>query len=102
MFRPILKFIEKKLFYIDVCCMDKNIPAVKHFTKEINGLIQDWIGFCFMNPPFKTAISWVRKAFIEVSKGNCEVWAILPTNRTEVNYYHDYIFDNKKLCVRFS
>jgi len=98
MFGPILGFLNRRRFDIDVCCSDMNIPANVYFTKKLNGLIQKWTGICFMNPPFKTAISWVRKAVISVIENNCEVWAVLPTNRTEVGYYHDYIFNNRD-CV---
>lgn len=98
MFGPILNLLGVQQFDIDVCCTEQNIPARTHFTKEINGLIQKWVGYCFMNPPFKTAISWVRKAVISVIENGCEVWAVLPTNRTEVGYYHDYIFNNTD-CV---
>lgn len=98
MIEPILSFLGRNGFDIDVCCTKKNIPALYHFTKFIDGLKQSWAGKCFMNPPFKTAIKWVRKAVIEVALHDCEVWAVLPTNRTEVNYYQDNIFCNSN-CV---
>ena len=38
-------------FNLDVCASDDNAKCENYFTKEIDGLQQEWIGSCFMNPP---------------------------------------------------
>ena len=56
-------------FTLDPCADDNNHKCEKYFTKEQNGLIQDWsedVVFC--NPPYGRNIGkWVRKAFESVS-----------------------------------
>lgn len=38
-------------FEIDVCATRENAKCPKFFTKEDDGLMQDWYGCCWMNPP---------------------------------------------------
>ena len=98
MIEPILNFLGRNEFDIDVCCTKHNIPALQHFTKHVDGLAQNWHGKCFMNPPFNEAIKWVKKACMEVTMNGCEVWCVLPIDRFYVDYYHDYILNNYN-CV---
>lgn len=95
---PILDFLDKKCFWIDVCCTEKNIPAVNHIHPEQNGLMVSWHEKCFMNPPFSKCRQFIKKAVAEVETNNCEVWAVLPADRFETVYYRDYILHNK-YCV---
>ncbi len=44
------------------------IPAKRYFTKEDDGLAQDWDGLVWCNPPFSGAADWARK-FIEHANG---------------------------------
>jgi hypothetical protein len=52
------------------------VPAIKSFTKEDDGLAQDWSGFVWMNPPFSKPTPWVEK-FIAHGNGI----ALLPFTR---------------------
>lgn len=56
-------------FTLDPCADESNHKCEKYFTKEQNGLIQDWsqdVVFC--NPPYGRNIGeWVKKAFESVS-----------------------------------
>ena len=72
------------------------IPAKKSFSLEDDGLVQDWYGLVWMNPPFSKPSPWVDKfvahnngiALLTISRsywfeklwGNCD--AICPTPRT--------------------
>lgn len=60
-------------FNLDVCSTDENAKCISHFTKEQDGLKQEWIGNCWMNPPYGRQISlWVQKAlFASQGGGNC-------------------------------
>lgn len=98
MYSPILAFRDRTEFDIDVCCTQHNIPARQHFTEKEDGLIQTWEGLCFLNPEFRYTGKWVGKSVAEVAINNCEVWAVLPMDRLYVNYYHDYILNNRA-CV---
>lgn len=52
------------------------IPAKKHFTKNDDGLSQEWSGTVWMNPPFSQSKPWVKK-FMEHKNGI----ALLPASK---------------------
>ena len=63
-------------FDIDVAAPDNGpafTPCTTYYTKETDGLTQEWSGNVFMNPPFSNAKPWVEK-FIKHNNGI----AILP------------------------
>lgn len=57
-------------FDLDPCATHKNAKCSKYFTKEIDGLKQDWQGYkVFCNPPYGRSIKdWVEKAYKESKK----------------------------------
>lgn len=79
-------------FDLDPCASDENHKCERYFTKEQNGLVQDWGGSrVFCNPPYgKEIADWVRKAFEEGHKENTLVVMLIPA-RTDTRYFHDYI-----------
>ena len=47
----------------DVCASVSNHKLPKYWTLEDDALSKDWVGNCWMNPPFNRSLSkWVRKA----------------------------------------
>jgi len=48
------------------------IPAARYFTKEDDGLAQEWTGRVWMNPPFSKPAPWIDK-FIAHGNGICLV-----------------------------
>ena len=57
-------------FNLDVCATDHNHKCDQYFTKEIDGLSQDWKGVCWMNPPYgRTINQWLKKAAISARGG---------------------------------
>jgi site-specific DNA-methyltransferase (adenine-specific) len=47
----------------DVCASALNHKLPDYWTKEDNALAKDWIGNCWMNPPFSRDLNkWVKKA----------------------------------------
>jgi len=58
-----------------------NVPAKNKYTSKENGLVQNWKGFVWMNPPFSKAEPWVNK-FIEHFHGI----ALLPTSKAKWFY----------------
>jgi len=83
---------EEYNFTLDVCATKENAKCTKFFTKEQDGLIQNWENnICFMNPPYGRQLNkWVIKAFNETKKPNTKVIALLPS-RTDTKIFHDYI-----------
>lgn len=91
-------------FTLDVCADESNYKVENYYTKQVDGLSQDWGGnICWMNPPFsvegikkdgskyrKRVIQlWVEKAFIESQKPNTRVVCLLPA-RTDTKWFHKY------------
>jgi len=52
-------------------------------------------GCVYMNPPYKYARKWLKKAIEQVSNSHCsKVVALLPA-RTNTNWFHKHIFQNQ-------
>ncbi len=96
-FEPLAK--EFKIV-LDVCATNENHKCATWFTKEQNGLLQDWSTFsaCWMNPPFGNQSKWVRKAYKESQKGTTVV-CLLPC-RTNTNWWHDYCMKGEIRFIR--
>lgn len=62
-------------FEVDVCANADNHKCAKYYTKEQDGLKQDWgTQTCFMNPPYGKEIGkWVKKA-VETAKAGGVLW----------------------------
>lgn len=85
-------------FTVDVCATPENAKCARYYTAKENGLIQDWKGVCWMNPPYGREIpKWIRKAFISAKQG-ATVVCLVPA-RTDTRWWHDHI--EGKAEVRF-
>ena len=77
-------------FNLDVCATDHNHKCDQYFTKEIDGLSQDWKGVCWMNPPYgRTINQWLKKAAIS-ARGGAIVVCLIPA-RTDTRWWKDYV-----------
>lgn len=80
-------------FTLDPCATKENAKCKKYFTKEQDGLLQDWedeIVFC--NPPYGRDIGkWVQKCAEE--QWSAKAIVLLIPARTDTAYFHDYIYD---------
>ena len=93
-------------FTLDPCSTHNNAKCKKHYTREENGLLQDWGGeTVFCNPPYSRAtkenpgqVAWVRKCYEESRKKNTTIVALLPS-RTDTTLFHHYILG--KAEIRF-
>jgi len=57
-------------FQTDVCATAENAKCAHFYTKDQNGLDQQWSGVCWMNPPYgREIIQWVKKAFETTQQG---------------------------------
>jgi len=84
-------------FTLDPCATDENATCEEYFTKEIDGLKQNWTGMVFCNPPYGRCIGkWVAKAFEEVKKGGATVVMLLPA-RTDTKWFHEYIYGQAEI-----
>ena len=76
-------------FQLDVCASPENAKCARFFTKEDDGLAQEWTGVCWMNPPYGRDIKhWMRKAY-QSSLAGVTVVCLVPA-RTDTAWWHDY------------
>lgn len=82
--------VELGPFTLDVCASEENKKVDLYFSKEDNGLIQDWGGHtCWMNPPYSKVAKWVKKAYQESRKPNTRIVCLL-ASRTDTRWFHKY------------
>ena len=86
-------------FTLDPCSTDENAKCEKHFTKEQDGLKQDWTGeVVFCNPPYgKNIWKWCRKCYEHSLNGGTAV--MLVPARTDTGWFHDWVYG--KAEIRF-
>lgn len=93
-------------FTLDPCCTKDSAKCKKFYTKEQDGLAQDWGGeTVFCNPPYspKTKnnpgqVAWIEKAYRESEKPGTTVVMLIPA-RTDTKAFHKYIY--KQSEIRF-
>lgn len=84
-------------FTLDPCATPETAKCRNFFTKEENGLIQDWSGHVvFVNPPYSQIKHWVRKCYKEGKKENTKIVMLIPI-RSDTIYFHKYIIKAKEL-----
>ena len=89
---------EEFCFTLDPCCTHDNAKCEKHYTKEEDGLSQNWGGqIVFCNPPYGRELpKWVKKCYEE--SRHAVVVMLIPA-RTDTRWFHDYIYH--KAEIRF-
>ena len=87
-------------FTLDPCANSENYKCAVYYTKEQDGLSQDWGGHVvFCNPPYGRQIkNWVEKASNESQKPDTTVVMLIPA-RTDTTYFHEFIYN--KAEIRF-
>ncbi len=85
-------------FTLDPCATKENAKCSKYYTKEDNGLIQDWGGeVVFCNPPYARELPlWVKKCYEEHKKHGITVVMLIPA-RTDTRYFHEYIYNKSEI-----
>ncbi len=102
-------------FDLDVCASHENAKTELYCTPEglfkktpsgpfqkygVDGLAANWVGRCWMNPPYGREIKhWVKKAYEESNKGNL-VCCLLPA-RTDTRWFHDFIYTCDRVTIEF-
>ncbi len=86
-------------FTLDVCASPENAKCRSYYTKEVNGLAQEWTGVVWMNPPYGREIGqWMKKANEAANKG-ATVVCLVPA-RTDTNWWHEYAIHHEVRFVR--
>lgn len=87
-------------FDLDPCADETNHKTARYFTKEQDGLSQNW-GGCrvFCNPPYGRDIGkWTQKAYQESRKPNTLVVMLIHA-RTDTKWFHEWVYG--KAEIRF-
>ena len=79
-------------FTLDPCATPDTAKCRRFFTKEDDGLEQDWGGFTvFVNPPYGKGIGkWLKKGYESGCQPDTKVVMLIPA-RTDTKYWHDYV-----------
>lgn len=84
-------------FDLDPCATDENRKCENYFTKEQDGLKQNWGGYrVFCNPPYGSIAKWTEKCFREGCKDNTLVVMLIPS-RTDTRYFHNFIYNRAEI-----
>ncbi|HEY1956732.1 MAG TPA: DNA N-6-adenine-methyltransferase [Polyangiaceae bacterium] len=79
-------------FTIDVAASEKNTKCERFFDRAADGLIQSWAGeIVWCNPPYSNIGAWLEKGHVEMARGCRRVTYLLPANRTEQTWWHDFV-----------
>lgn len=74
-------------------------PHAKHvYTKEDDGLQQDWFGAVFCNPPFSEKEQWLKKAIQETNDGNAEIVVMVLPVDTSTRWFHNLVTQSVAMC----
>jgi len=78
----------------------KTIQAENYYTKDNCGLVQDWHGRVWMNPPFATGLieKFVGKLVEQYSCGKVTAAIALTDNRTDTGWFHALVGAGARVC----
>src|SRR5947209_845383 len=84
-------------FTLDPCATPENALCPTYFTKEDDGLQQDWKDHrCFVNPPYGRQMrAWARKCFEAAQAGALVV--LLAHARVDTRWYHEWVEGKAKV-----
>jgi phage N-6-adenine-methyltransferase len=87
-------------FTLDVCAEPENAKCARFFSREVDGLAQDWgDDMCWMNPPYGAEIGrWMEKAY-RSSLAGATVVCLVPS-RTGTRWWHDWVLEKAEVRLR--
>lgn len=86
-------------FNLDVCANDENAKCKNYYTIVDDGLSKEWVGNCWMNPPYGREIKkWMKKAY-ESSLNGALVVCLVPA-RTDTFWWHEYAIKGRVEFIR--
>lgn len=76
---------------LDPCSNSKeapNVPAASHLTREDDGLLHEWHGRVFMNPPYgREVVAWIEHLCTEYEAGRTTAAIALVAARTDTEWF---------------
>lgn len=96
-------------FDLDPCATSENCKAKNFFTQEDDGLLKEWFGKVFVNPPYsevnrakrdgKTIHGWIEKCERERERVDC-IYLLIPS-RTDTKAFHKFLYNKPGVEIRF-
>ena len=84
-------------FTLDPCATEQNHKCGLYYTKEEDGLQQNWEGqTVFCNPPYSKIADWVEKAYRENRQDHTVIVLLIPS-RTDTRYFHNFIYQRAEI-----
>ena len=89
----ILEIVDATMGGIDLDpCAPSDDPyhtgAETAFTPQENGLVRDWFGYVYMNPPYGREVPvWITKAITEVNEGRARCVIAMLAARTDTRWF---------------
>lgn len=95
-------------FALDAAATPQTAKCKRFYTPENSGLTNSWDtsayggGAVFCNPPYGRGIKkWIQKAHKEAQEHPDQVIVLLIPARTDTSYFHDYIYKQSNVEIRF-
>lgn len=77
-------------FTLDPCATKENAKCSKFYTKQDNGILQNWSGeVAFVNPPYSEVADWVEKCYQENLQNGVTSVLLIPS-RTDTKWFHKF------------
>ncbi len=78
----------------------QTVRAAKFYTREVNGLAQEWWGRIFLNPPYMhpLMVQFVDKLLDEIAAGRVSEAILLTHNYTDSRWFHKAAARCDKIC----
>ena len=88
---------------LDPCASSQNpynVPTEYRFLEEHDGLLQEWFGRVYMNPPYGRGIGeWINKLVFHREHGDVEAFVALVPARTDTEWFERLIsVQSIRLC----
>jgi hypothetical protein len=77
------------------------VNARYFFTKDDDGLTQDWQGTVWLNPPYagKLIAAFAVKMLAEIESGNVTAAIMLTNGYTETSWFHNLVRPSNAICL---
>lgn len=77
-------------------CKVPNYRGPDHVWPECrNGLVFDWNGVVWLNPPYSKCREFIAKAAEEAHAGHCTAVCLVPS-RTDTRWWHEHVWDTER------
>lgn len=67
---------------------------------EESGLLVEWPGRVFCNPPYSKISEFMRKGLFSLAQGKCELVVFLVPSRTDTKWFHDFALKGEIRFIR--